>query len=318
VSRVAAFVHTVALLLCAIASWTIAGTIETGVKEEYKSINGTKLFCTTMGRGEPIVVLHGGPGLDHTYLLPQMARLAKKHKLILFDQRACGRSSGSVDTTAMTIDAFVEDVEGVRKAFKIAKMNLLGHSWGALLAMFHAVKYPQHLRSLILVNPTPASSELRLAAFSAMSDRTSPSDSAAMATIRASTGFFKRDPAVMAQFFRLLFRGTFYDRRLADSLTLTFNDDYGEKNKLLQYLNKDPRIQSYDLHSDLNRVQCPTLIVGADFDQSPAKANDLIHKNIKNSELVTIKNCGHFPYIEKPAEFFRTVEDFLTTHSGKQ
>ena len=110
------------------------------------------------GQGYPIIVLHGRTGLDHGYFLPQLSKLGEDHRLFFFDQRASGKSSAAIDTNSMTIDNFVEDLEGLRRGFHPGKMNLLGHSWSGLVAMFCAVKYPDSLNSLILVNTTPESS----------------------------------------------------------------------------------------------------------------------------------------------------------------
>ena len=162
-----------------------------------------------MGHGEPIVIVHGGPGLDHTYLLPQMEALAQHYRLIFYDQRASGRSTSTVDTNSMTMGNFVEDLEGIRKVFGIHKMNLLGHSWGGLVAMFYAVKYPENLNSLVLVNPSPASVDLRNASFTSMAQRTSREDSIAQTDLVKTEGFKRRDPSSMATFFRLLFRVNF-------------------------------------------------------------------------------------------------------------
>ncbi len=115
------------------------------IEEGFTQINGTQLFYKIIGKGTPIVILHGGPGLDHSYLLPQMAELAKTHKLIFFDQRASGKSSVDSDTNSTTMKNLVEDVEGIRKAFKLGKMNLMGHSWGGLLAMFYAIRFPNNI-----------------------------------------------------------------------------------------------------------------------------------------------------------------------------
>ena len=157
----------------------------------YKVINGVSLYYETIGEGTPIVVVHGGAGLDHRYLLPQMEKLAKGYKLIFYGQRAMGKSSADFDTSQMTMNSFVEDLEGIRKAFGLQKMNLIGHSWGGLVSMFYAIKYPSHLQSLILVNTTPASSTLRNLSFAVMSSRTTKEDSIAQLQIAETEGFKK-------------------------------------------------------------------------------------------------------------------------------
>lgn len=286
---------------------------ETGplVVDGMRLINGTQLYCKSIGTGVPLVILHGGPGLDHSYFLPQMEKLADRYELIFFDQRACGKSSIHLDSTAMTLDALVEDIDRVRDAYNLNTMNLMGHSWGGLLAMFYAIKHGDRLNSLILVNSTPPTSWLQAASFKIIEQRTSREDSAAEASLAQTEEFRRRDPAAMQKYFRLLFRGTFANRLLADELTLSFGPDYGARSALVHYLAKDPQLQSYDLLGRLETITCPVLIIGSDHDLAPAESNELIHARIKGSRYVLMKNCGHFPFIEAPSQFFPAVRDFL-------
>ena len=275
------------------------------------NVNGTRLFVRTMGKGPAILFVHGGPGLDHSYFLPQMARLARSHRLIFYDQRACGRSSVDVDSSTITLNAFVEDIEALRKAANLGKLNLLGHSWGGLLAMLYARQYPQNLASLLLVNTTPASTKARNASFAVMQNRTTPEDSIALAGIVSTTAFRERNPAIMATFFRLLFKGAFCDRRYADSLTFAFSDNLPKTSALMKYLALDPSATTYDITQDLKRITCPTLIVGGACDLVSADALEEIHSHVKGSRVVILRNAGHFPYIESADSFFPAVEQFL-------
>ncbi|MCH8954026.1 alpha/beta fold hydrolase [candidate division KSB1 bacterium] len=276
-------------------------TIEEGLRE----INGTQLYTKVMGEGEPIVILHGGPGMDHTYFLPQMAELAETHKLIFFDQRVSGRSSLDVDSSAITMRHFIDDIEEIRKTFNLGKMNLMGHSWGGLLAMFYGITYPENLKSLMILNSTPASSELMAKTL----PRLTPEDSLQRLEILNSDAFKNRESAAFEKLLRIHFRGAFYDRSLADSLTLTFQPDFAETSVKLQNLYKD--IASYDIHHDLSKINCPTLVVHGDHDDNPLEGSQKIHENIPNSKFVLLKNCGHFPFVERPKEFFSAIKDFL-------
>ncbi len=283
----------------------------TPTRKGMMKINGTELYYEVMGKGTPIVIVHGGPGLDHTYFLPQMAALAGHHKLIFYDQRASGKSSNKVDTNSMTIANFVEDLEGIRTAFHIDKMNLLGHSWGGLVSMFYAIKYPENLNSLMLINSSPASVALRNKSFAVMAQRTSRQDSVEQAGVVQTEEFRNRDPKTMARFYKLLFRGTFYDPRFADSLTLTIDSSYPAKSKIMQYLMKDPEAGSYDLFSRLSVVHCPTLIIGTDHDMAAPEANERLHQSIPGSALVVLHHTGHFPFVESQKQFFSNIESFL-------
>lgn len=299
------------VVLAAIFAFAFVSTAQQIVEHGFKDVNGTRLYYETIGEGIPIVVVHGGPGMDHSYMLPQMAKLGRGYKLIFYDQRAMGKSSLDVDTTSMTVDTFVEDLEGIRKAFNLTKMNLLGHSWGGLIAMFYATKYPDHLQSLILSNTTAASSELRSMGFRMMAQRASKEDSVAQAAIAASDGFKKRDPGTMSRFLRLLFRGSFHDKRYADSLSLNFDSTYSSRSVLVRFLSRDPNLRSYDLHPLLDTVRCPTLIIAGADDRMAPGTNEQIHDRIRGSELVMLEDCGHFPFIEAPRKYFGLIRRFL-------
>ena len=274
-------------------------------------INGTQLYCKSIGTGIPLVIVHGGPGLDHSYLLPQMAQLADRYELIFFDQRGCGRSSVRVDSAAMTIDALVEDIDRVRDAYNLNTMNLMGHSWGGLLAMEYAIKHGDRLNSLILVNSTPPTSQLRLASFDLIARRTTRSDSIAEAALIQTDEFKRHDPEAMQRFFRLFFRGSFRNPTLADELTLKFGPDYAATSQLISYLARDPQLQSYDILTELESITCPVLIIASDDDITPPESNEQIHSRISGSRYIVLKNSGHFPFIEAPGQFFPLVRDFL-------
>ena len=283
------------------------------IERGYKSINGVSLYYETIGEGVPIVIVHGGPGLDHSYLLPQMGELAKGYRLIFYDQRAMGKSSADFDTNQMTMNSFVEDLEGIRKAFGLEKMNLMGHSWGGVVSMFYAVKYPSHLQSLILVNTTPASSKLRNLSFAVMSSKSTKEDSIAQLEIAGTDGFKKRDPAAMAKFFRVLFHSSFHNKQYCDSLTLTFDSAYSAKSAMVRQLNRDSTLRSYDIHARLDTLQCPALIIGGSDDAVVPGTNEQIRDHIRGSQYVLLPECGHFPYIEAGERFFPLVREFLRT-----
>ena len=302
-----------ALLLLLLLS-QIAFAQDNYSKGELKEINGTKLFVKTMGKGEPIVLVHGGPGLNYLYFLPQFKELAKHYKLIFYDQRASGKSSADVDSSSITMDNFVKDLEGIRKLFGLKKMNLFGHSWGGLVAMYYAFRYPQNLKSLVLSNTTPASSLYRDAIFFTLSHRATKKEGEEYRKITSTKGYKDKDPVVLAKFYKILFAPSFYNKKYIDSLNIILPPDNEKKNKLLSLL----PLFKYDITGQLQFIKCPTLIITGDYDIMPPKANISIHKNIINSKLVTLKNCGHFPFVEDKHKYFKVLEDFLASLNNKK
>lgn len=109
----------------------------------------SSLYVTEFGQGEPVIVLHGGFGAEHSYLIDLVAPMEPGYRFILFDQRGSLRSPAS--GSLLTFDGLIQDIENKRKELKIEKVRLLGHSMGARLAMAYAERYPAHVKSLTLV-----------------------------------------------------------------------------------------------------------------------------------------------------------------------
>jgi len=272
------------------------------------------LFFKTMGSGEPIVVLHGGPGFDHRQFLPYIWELAEHHKVILFDQRGTGLSSGPVDSTSISIDTFIADVEGIREAFDIEKMNLLGHSWGGILAMYYGIRHPENLNSLILCS-TAASHE----SFPEMRARYEadrlPEDVALLEEIYSSDEYQNGDPQAIERFWRVYFKPYFADQSLVSQMDLQFTENtikYG--NEVAGYILQS--IGEFDLHEDLQAIRCPTLIIHGDSDPMPIKYAEMIHESIDGSELVTVEGSGHWLFVDATEVFTSSVCEFLARVDG--
>src|ERR1700685_3562924 len=130
------------------------------VQDGFVDANGVMIYYVTLGRGEPLLILHGGPGASHDYFLPYLVPLARHHKVIFIDERGSGKSQKLEDRSAYTIENMVEDVEGVRQGLGLGKISLLGHSYGGALAQAYALKYQRNLNHLILASTCSSSAAL--------------------------------------------------------------------------------------------------------------------------------------------------------------
>jgi proline iminopeptidase len=129
-------------------------------QEGFVDAHGVLIYYKSLGTGEPLVVLHGGPGASHDYFLPYLLPLARTHRLIFIDERGSGRSQRLEDASLYTVEAMVEDIEDVRVALNLGKISLLGHSCGGVLAQAYALKYQQNLSHLILNSTFPSTREM--------------------------------------------------------------------------------------------------------------------------------------------------------------
>jgi proline iminopeptidase len=145
-----------ALTLAVPSSPETASQIVSGAPREARIPAGNaSLYAREMGRGQPLIVLHGGPDFDHAYLLPDLDRLANEYRLIYYDQRGRGRSIEGVRAEDVTLASDIDDVDRVRQHFHLTSTALLGHSWGAVLALEYALRHPTRVSHMILMNPAP-------------------------------------------------------------------------------------------------------------------------------------------------------------------
>jgi len=118
---------------------------------KYIAVNGAKLWVVLVGRGDPLIIIPGGPGGAHLgYRV--FDTLAKDNEIIYFDAFGRGKSDTAKDVKEYSLARDIEDIEGLRKALHFEKLNVLGHSYGGLVAQGYALKYPEHVNHLILAN----------------------------------------------------------------------------------------------------------------------------------------------------------------------
>lgn len=277
-------------------------------EEGFIKINGSDIYYKMIGSGDPMIVIHGGPVLDHSYLLPHFEKLAESHRLIFYDQRACGKSSIELDSSSMSITGFTYDIEQLRQSLQLEKINLLGHSWGGLLAMQYAINYPQHLNHLILSNSMPASTATWQKEEGELASKITREDSVARAQILSSPEMKERKASAIKKLMLLSFKAQFHNKEMLDSLNLHIPDDFMARSAKFSYLGKD--LVSFDLYKELATLQTPTLIIYGEDEPAAVISGKELETTIPGSKLVIIKKSGHFPFVEQPEIYFKAINTF--------
>jgi proline iminopeptidase len=273
------------------------------------SINGTELYVKRLGVGEPIVVVHGGPVLEHGYLLPHLAPLAESYELIFFDQRLSGRSAPGVDSASVRLATFVDDIAAVRQALGLDRIHLMAHSWGGLLAMHYALEHQEQLISLVLLNSMSPSSDLWQEEERLLAGRVTAADSTARATLRESQAFAAREAEAIRQMLLLSFKTQFHDPNRSGDLDIYVPDDYVDRSRQFGYMMVD--LAAFDLRAELDRITVPTLLIYGSDEPAVTLGGSALREGLQNEEFVIIENAGHFPFIEQPEVFLLTVRKFL-------
>ena len=280
------------------------------IQEGTVEVDGAELYTRSIGAGEPLLIVHGGPGMDHGYLLPGMEGLAQGYRLVFYDQRALGRSTGRVDSASISIDRYLEDLEAVRASLEVERVYLVGHSWGGLLALLYALRYPEHVGALILMSSIEPGLRYRERMLENRRGRVTPEDAAVLDSLRATETLRNGDPAAISLMFRTSFRSTFGDPAAADRLVIEFGDRTAHNGGTVASLLMRP-LGTYDFWDELAAVSVPTLILHGEADPMPAEMAEELNERIGGSHLVILPGVGHFPYIEAPGETFAAIDEFL-------
>lgn len=305
------FMFAALLLLRLIAEAGHAG--EPYQDQGYKLVNGVSHFYRISGEGETFLVLHGGPGMYHDELFPFFQDFAKTHRVIFYDQRGNGRSTmATIDSSNFTIDLMVEDLEGLRQAFGIDKLNIIGHSWGGLLAMYYTVKYPSNVKRLITVDSAPVNTRLLILSYENQISRFSEHEWKYLQGLWESEAYLAGDPDVHNEAMRLSEGSVFYNKGMIDTYmdAAEFNADTARNAVALNGLSRDMKL-NITVQDGLSKITCPTLIMQGRHDFIVPESAQLAHQLILNSEVVFIEGSGHYPHIENPVDFFAELNAFI-------
>jgi proline iminopeptidase len=271
--------------------------------------DGYSMFVEVVGNeGLPLIVLHGGPGLDHTVLRPWLAPLGDEFRVLYVDERGQGRSE-RVDPATLSLEVFARDVDGLAQALGLEGFALLGHSFGAIIATWHAI----HLGTsdAYVISGGGDSSENLLADGAASLEAIGEAgkaiaeswewekslhtegEAAELMRIQAPFHFAGEPPPDFAI-------ETIYT---PDVLRYFANEGYGD----------------FDFLPDLSRVTKPTLIlVGAEDRTTTPRAARVLHDGIEGSELAVLDGAGHMSMIEAQDAYLAAVKRFLRRiESGK-
>jgi len=276
---------------------------------ELVTVNGTELFVRRVGAGDPILVVHGGPVMEHGYLLPWLEPLAETHELVFFDQRLSGRSAGVVDSASVRLDTLVADMEALREKLGYPRINLLAHSWGGLLALRYAILHPDRVESLVLVSPMAASATLWQEEEAALAARITPEHQEETARLRAAPGLADGDTAAIAALLRHSFRTQFHDPARAAGLELYVPGDYLDRSRQFGFMMGD--LSSFDFHPELGRIDAPVLLVYGEDEPGSELGGRALEAGLPDVTLVRIPRAGHFAFMEEPEAFLAAVRSFL-------
>lgn len=263
-------------------------------------INGTEVFYSEAGKGIPCLAMHGGLGLDHTYMRPWLDSLSDVMRLVYYDHRCNGRS-GRPPLETLTFERLCADADALRERLGFEEVAVMGHSYGGFVALEYALRYPRRLSRLILLDTAPTvdyGTEIETNA------RRKGATEEQMEALDAPVGDeeeLRRVLEIIGALYWHRFDAELHARVFAH--TVLDAEAYEAGGSLLE---------GWDLTPRLGEIGTPTLVVvGRDDFVTPPSQARILHEGIPGSELVVFEHSGHFPYLEEPEAFFGAVRGWL-------
>ena len=294
------------------------------IQEGYIDAKGILIYYQTIGHGAPLMIVHGGPGASHDYLMPYLLPLARGNKLIFIDERGSGRSEKLEDASQYTVENMVEDVESVRQALHLGKISLMGHSYGGVLAQAYAFKYQQNLTHLVLGGTFYSTSEMNKVL--AEQKRSMPPEELAKLEALEKAGLFNKgkdwekgrypdDYAKLAWgdgYFPYLYQrrpDPNYDPAAGNTSTSwdLYREMWGSDGEFVI----DGNLKSVEYLDKLSSIHVPTLLICGDHDESNPRLSRTMHEKIAGSKLAIMPQSGHMAFVDQPNLYIKTVADFL-------
>jgi proline-specific peptidase len=273
-------------------------------RESIAHVRGVEIFVRRIGNGPPVVVLHGGPGAHHDYLLPGFDALADGRELIYYDQRGGGRSAVERNVPVGWTEQ-VADLEALREQWGLDRLTIAGYSWGGLLALLYALEHPARVERLALVSPAPSWRAARERFEARFGQRNlDPAFQEARRALRESS-LRERDPeAFQRRIFELSVAPYFHDPKRARDLT-PFRVTGRTQQEVWASLG------DFDLRDRLPTLRgIPALVLHGEDDAIPIEAARTTAELI-GAGFHPVPRCGHVPYVEAHEDFVRVVGGFL-------
>jgi len=292
-----------------------AGRVDQGVvmtgparatADAFVPVPGGRIFTRSLGAGPTLIAVHGGPDFDHEYFRPELDTVASGVHLVYYDQRGRGRSFQAV-VPQVTVAYEVADLDAVRSAARADRAIVLGHSWGALVALEYAFAHPDRVSSLVLMNPAPIDAAGVEALQAAFGGRRTADEIAAMRALQQDPAYQAGDAALDSAYYRIHFASMVRPDQLdavVRRLRRSFTPAAVVAARAIESSLYDQTwdLPGYDLAERLTGIDVPTLVIAGADDVIPLSVPRDIARAMPHADLAVLEGCGHFPYLDRPDE----------------
>jgi len=276
--------------------------------EALLAVNGASLWTATRGAGDPVLLLHGGPGICD-YLAPVADMLCDIATVHRYEQRGCGRSP---EVEPIDIATLVADIEALRVAWAHERWTLVGHSWGATLALLYAIAHPQRVTKLAYVSGVGVTEAWKPEYRRIRDERLGARDVARWVQVDERIAAGDPDPTLEIDWAELLMQVDFADPSRLSNVARPFFA-YPTNRGVNARLNAEwmPLVESGVLRERARALRVPTLVLHGDGDPRPAWPARELSELIPTARFVLLEDVGREPFWERPEPLRAQLRGFL-------
>ncbi|MDX6191488.1 alpha/beta fold hydrolase [Flavobacterium sp. Fl-318] len=273
-----------------------------------KNNDASLTYYKTFGKGEPLLIINGGPGMNSNGFEAMAKTLSQNQETIIYDQRGTGKSKlVKLDATTISMRLMADDIESLRKHLKIKKWNILGHSFGGMLASYYATIYPNSIDKLILSSSGGVDLTLLKSAnlieaglnqaqkdsLNYWNDKIEKGDTSYTARIGRGRAMA---PAYV------------YDQKYAPIIAERLTQGNSTINGLLW---ADMQKMNFDCKAKLKNFKNPVLVIQGKEDIISNEIGEIANKTFPNSKLILLEHSKHYGWLDAREKYFLEINSFL-------
>ncbi|MCD0470156.1 alpha/beta fold hydrolase [Flavobacterium sp. JAS] len=270
--------------------------------------DSSKTYYKTFGKGEPLLIINGGPGMNSNGFESIAKTLAESQETIIYDQRGTGKSKlKELNSETISMKVMADDIESLRKHLKIKKWNILGHSFGGMLASYYATVYPNSINKLVL--SSSGGIDLTLLKTENLIERNLTKvekDSMNYWNDKIEKGDTTHSARLARG--RAMAPAYVYDKKYVPIIAERLTQGDSKINGLLW---GDMQKINFDCKEKLKTFKNPVLIIQGKEDVISNQIGELANKTFPNSKLILLENCRHYGWLDAKEKYFADVNSFL-------
>lgn len=284
-------------------------------------IDGYTINIETLGKGDPVFFLAGGPGNSHDYMQGNFGHYYKTHQVVFVDLLGRGLSEDAKDKKEYSIENDVHIVNEVRKALKLDKIILVGHSYGTVVAQAYALKHTNHTKKMVLINGFHSGEmwQANCDSYNHYAKTHFPEKWQKIDSLRA-LGYVSSDPIFSDVYASFPTKYVYYHNTQLKQKVPKSKHRGWSSDVYYQIIGRDGdffvsgSMIDTDFRRELKNLEIPTLIIAGRYDGVSTPEYAIQYKQyMPQAQFVMFENSGHNPYLEEPEKFYSLLDTFLSS-----